>query len=147
MDCGNKQANFYMQGNTGTLHNCIMSSKFKYFLPSLSIQVGTNLPQFLSKLEDDKERKQPFVLLLGEPLSPSQQFLIVERLAIPQSSVIGAVDACFKSFYVLNIEYPKACKSVWEFFQFGCYKMPGNTRSVPAVARSLISVMHAECEV
>lgn len=106
------------------------------------------MPQFLSKLEDDKERKQPFVLLLGELLSPSQIFFIVERLAIPQSSVIGAVDACFKSFFVLNIEYPKACKSVWEFFfQFGCYKLPGNTKSVPALARSLISVVHTQCEV
>ena len=34
---------------------------------------------------------------------PEQAFIIVERQAIPQASLLKVVDMCFKLFYVLDI--------------------------------------------
>ena len=103
-------------------------------------QVGTNLPDYLHGLEKDGGRKQPFVLLLGDKLSPSQVFVIIERTALLQNSVLSAVDACFKAFQILNFEYPPACKPVWEFIQHGCFQLPG-CGSITALTRSLCSAI------
>ncbi|KAJ8048444.1 hypothetical protein HOLleu_00768 [Holothuria leucospilota] len=114
----------------------------------LSFQVGTNIPQYLSLLEADlKEngekalRKQPFVLILGDVLSPTQAFLMAERLAIPHDSTIAAIDACFKAFYVLNVEYPVACRNVWRFLQHGCYQVEGGEKEIIPTVRSLITAV------
>lgn len=74
------------------------------FTPLFYFQVGTNLPEYIHGLEKDGGRKQPFVLLLGDKLAPSQVFVIIERTALPQNSVLNAVDACFKAFQILNFE-------------------------------------------
>lgn len=126
-----------------------ISQKYVLLQLILFFQVGTNIPHFLKLLEEDllknKEnslRKQPFVLVLGDMLSPKQTFLMVERLAIPYGSTIAALDACFKAFYVLNVEYPVACKNTWRFLQHGCYKLEGGEKEIVPTVRSLITAFH-----
>ncbi|XP_064635515.1 uncharacterized protein LOC135492800 isoform X2 [Lineus longissimus] len=60
---------------------------------------------------------QPFVLALGDRTSPTQAFLIIEKNALEYPTLLKAVDACFKAFYVLDIEYPANCIIVWQFIQ------------------------------
>jgi hypothetical protein len=43
--------------------------------------------------------------------------VIVERRAVPCSSMLNAVDICFKMFYVLDINYPWECANSWDFMQ------------------------------
>lgn len=58
----------------------------------------------------------PSVLLLGDSQQcASQVFMILAGQALPQSTLLGAVDVCFKAFYVLDINYPKQCAPAWEF--------------------------------
>lgn len=104
--------------------------------------MGTNLPQYLKELEKAGSRKQPYVLILGDKLNPSQHFLIIERLVLPQSSTTAAIDACFKAFYILNFEYPVACKAVWHFLQHGCYELDSSGNNFSPLVRSLISFIN-----
>ncbi|KAJ8046587.1 hypothetical protein HOLleu_05308 [Holothuria leucospilota] len=88
------------------------SKSFAYFW-----QVGTNLPAYLDQRHGGVQAIQPSVLVLGTRLEPSQSFFIVDGLAIQATSLLKAVDICFKAFYVLDVCYPKKCHTTWEFFQ------------------------------
>ncbi|PIK42603.1 hypothetical protein BSL78_20529 [Apostichopus japonicus] len=97
------------------------------------VQIGTNLPEFLAKVS----QTQPFILIIGENRrNPEQQFVIVERMAMPASSLIKAVDLCFKVFYVLDLNYPWESNNVWDFIQKNIYGLgegKGRLRSTPSV--------------
>lgn len=85
--------------------------------------VGTNIPQFIDEIVENRNRKQPFVLILGDRKQPCQSFVIVEGTALPAADIMEAVDICFKSFYVLDISYPSQCSSSWEFIQQYVFKL------------------------
>ncbi|XP_077098143.1 uncharacterized protein LOC143749595 [Siphateles boraxobius] len=75
--------------------------------------VGTNMVEFLQQ-----SKPFPTVLALGDPQQcASQAFVILAGQALPQSTLLGAVDVCFKAYYVLDINYPKQCAPAWEFLQ------------------------------
>ena len=45
--------------------------------------------------------------------------------ALPQSSLIKALDVCFKTYLILELEYHDKCVGVWEFMAavvFGIHK-------------------------
>ena len=44
------------------------------------------------------------------------------------SSLMKAVDLCFKATYVLDLEYQPACSGTWDFLQCVIYDMKGPTR-------------------
>lgn len=84
-------------------------------------------------LKDNGEKallKQPLVLVLGGILSPMQAFLMAERLTIPHGSTTAAIDACFKAFYFLDVEYPVAGRNVWRLLQHGCYQVEGGEKEI-----------------
>ena len=61
-----------------------------------------NMPQYLKEI-DTKLHPQPFVLSLGSAdLESRNAFVIMEKQAIPQPSVMKAVDVCYKAHYVLD---------------------------------------------
>ena len=108
--------------------NSIKSNKyFLYF------QIGTNMPKYLEEIKNT----QPYVLVLGSLMHPLHFFLIVERKAVEQTSLLKAIDACFKAFYVINVDYPWQCRSTWEYFQKAlfCLEDAGGlkTKTTPAV--------------
>ena len=81
------------------------------------LQIGTNIPDLL----EQTNMEQPFILILGESIvRPEQAFVIVERQAMPQASLLKAVDVCFKLFYVLDIAFPWQSLSTWDFFKKWC---------------------------
>ena len=51
--------------------------------------------------------------------------MILAGQALPQSTLLGAVDVCFKAFYVLDINYPKQCAAAWEFLQQVVFEIEG----------------------
>ena len=55
----------------------------------------------------------------------SQAFLIIDGQALEHSTLLQAVDACFKAFYIFDVKYPKQCENVWEFLQTVVYEIRG----------------------
>ena len=72
---------------------------------------------------DGTRQRQPYILILGRRMEPAQSFVIIDGLAIEAASVIKAVDICFKAFYILDVQYPKECKTTWEFVQKFFFKI------------------------
>ena len=65
-------------------------------------QVGTNMVEYLQQAEASL---YPSVLVLGEPQRcSSQAFVIITGQALPESTLLPAVDVCFKAFYVFDID-------------------------------------------
>ena len=61
-------------------------------------EVGTSLPEYLSRVQAERKKPQPFILTLGTRLLPSQIFLVIEGVAIEHPTLLKTVDACFKAF-------------------------------------------------
>ncbi|CAL8234739.1 unnamed protein product [Arctogadus glacialis] len=92
--------------------------------------IGMNMVDYL--LDAGAARAYPYILILGD--NCSQAFVVFAGKALEQRTLLGAVDICFKIFYVFDIKYPKQCAHVWELFQT-LYKMEGGFGSIaPAVS-------------
>ncbi|XP_038047926.1 uncharacterized protein LOC119722022 [Patiria miniata] len=78
-----------------------------------------NMPQYLKEV-DPKTHPQPFVLSLSSAihLESRNAFIIIEKQAIPQPSILKAVDVCYKAHYILDCEYQGA----WTFFEKCVYQ-------------------------
>ncbi|XP_066528826.1 uncharacterized protein [Hoplias malabaricus] len=85
--------------------------------------VGSNMVEYLRHAKDTREL--PYVLMLGDCSCCSQAFVIISGEALEQSTLLGAVDVCFKAFYVFDLQYPKQCAPVWQFLQTVVYELPG----------------------
>ena len=77
-----------------------------------------------------------FLCLDSEHFSPQQSFVIIERCPILQPSLMADVDYCFKSHYVLDINYQPQCEGAWEFFE-GFFNLSTPTQLVRQWVREL----------
>ena len=67
---------------------------------------------------------QPQVLALGNNISkPEQCFVIINDIVYEMDSIIKSCDICFKSFFVLNVNYPVQCLDPWTFIQRALYRI------------------------
>lgn len=96
-------------------------------------KIGTNIPAYLENVKN----KQPFVLVLGARVKPEQVFVIIEREAIPQDSLLKAVDLCFKCFYVYDIDYPWQTCNSWQFLQSAIFGIEGIAKATSSSVMSL----------
>lgn len=89
------------------------------------------MPEYLRS----QSRSEPFVVVIG-----AQPFTVMQGEALLNTTLLGAVDVCFKSFFVFDIKYPKKCCPVWEFLQSTVYNIPGpESPSVRFLRSSLCS--------
>lgn len=72
----------------------------------------------------------PYALMLGDNQC-FQAFAIINGAALEQSTLLAAVDVCFKAFYVFDINCPKQCSPVWQFPQTVVYGLSG--KATPAI--------------
>ena len=110
------------------------------FFPSLfSFQTGTNIVQYLASTSSCT----PHVLMLGEEHRCSQAFVVINGMASEHPSLLGAVDGCFKAFFVLDVNYPKPCAQVWEFIQTGVFAITGHESNAVKLMRSQLAAMES----
>ncbi|KTF80519.1 hypothetical protein cypCar_00036501 [Cyprinus carpio] len=96
--------------------------------------VGTNMVEFINRPESTKHH--PFVMAMGNGQQISQAFVIINGQALEQSTLLAAVDLCFKAFYVFDMNYPKQCASTWEFMQHVVFQIEGNETSAVRFLRT-----------
>ncbi|XP_041833312.1 uncharacterized protein gramd4a isoform X7 [Melanotaenia boesemani] len=99
--------------------------------------VGTNIVEYLGVAESTKPF--PFILALGDNNQCSQAFVVIGKQALQHSTLLAAVDTCFKLFYIFDINFPKQCAAVWEFLQIVVYKLPGTESSSIRLLRGYLS--------
>ena len=74
-------------------------------------------------VHDHKQSWQPYVIIAGEDLTKIKHaYVCVDRTLYTVSSVLQAVDICFKSFHIFNLIYPIESKHIWLIIQKSFYK-------------------------
>ncbi|XP_063971458.1 uncharacterized protein LOC135158103 [Lytechinus pictus] len=147
IDTGNPQSALHLlplflpPGRTTNKHGkCRISSSEEALRSFIDVQpIGTNLPSYLGEVLEAGDRPQPYVLILGGRLQPSESFVVIEGHSIKTQSVLAAVDVCFKALYTLDINYQRQCATSWEFLQkyvYGIKDGKGKEMTSPGV-RSL----------
>ncbi|XP_011688398.1 PREDICTED: uncharacterized protein LOC105450312 [Wasmannia auropunctata] len=110
--------------------------KDKYWRPSIwdakdSIIKHAVIPGDVTKLREEYVKKckelkltiQPYIFIIGPTLHEiTTCYLCVDDVLYNTSSLIEAVDACFKTFHVLQLQYPTASDHLWLIIQKCIYK-------------------------
>ena len=58
-------------------------------------------------------------------------YVVIGQHVIKHRTLLNAVDACFKMFYVLDVSYSDRCVSVWEFFESVVYGVGKSGKDIP----------------
>lgn len=75
------------------------------------------------KIKNRKEQtNQPFVIIVGNLKSPTE-LVYFDEIKYKVTTVIKAIDICFKIFNVFRCMYPSECGAVWTFIQTYFYKI------------------------
>ncbi|KAJ8049974.1 hypothetical protein HOLleu_02962 [Holothuria leucospilota] len=117
-------------------------------LCTLPLQVGTNLPHYLETCQAERQKTQPYILVLGDRLKPSQTFVVPDGVALEAGTLLKACDICFKAAYILDVHYPKQCQTTWEFIQKYFFQLgdgKGKSITSPGV-RTLRTFLEASVE-
>lgn len=96
--------------------------------------VGTNMVEYLNRAESTKPH--PFVMAMENGRHISQAFVILDGRSLEQSTLLAAVDLCFKAFNIFDMNYPKQCASTWEFLQHVIFQMEGKESSAVRFLRT-----------
>lgn len=74
------------------------------------------------KLSHFRLTVQPFIIIVGASLNQlTHYFVIVDNTFYKVTSLLEAVDTCFKVLITLNAKYPIESAPVWYFIQRGFY--------------------------
>ncbi|XP_023189227.1 uncharacterized protein LOC111608572 [Xiphophorus maculatus] len=99
--------------------------------------IGTNMVEYLGSTATE----HPRVLMLEDRYCCSQAFVVINGTALEYPSLLGAVDGCFKSFFVFDVSYPKSCIQIWDFLQTVIYEIPGNESPPIKLMRAQLEAM------
>lgn len=66
---------------------------------------------------------QPWIVYVGNFLTPTKVFIIVDDIIYTVDSIVTAVDITFKIFYSTHAEYTAHCFNIWLFIQLGFYNL------------------------
>lgn len=79
----------------------------------------------LKEVEEEKlkkslrtgERLQPYMIFIESNGQVTSFYVIINNHFYKVESPLKAIDICFKSFFVFNLNYPTQCQQVWQFIQ------------------------------
>ena len=98
------------------------------------VQVGTSIEEYMEKRKGKAEKSrtplQPQILVLGSSiLDPVSSYVIVsDTIVYCVDAVIEAIDICFKSFYVFELEYPSQALDPWMFIQHMIFNLASSDK-------------------
>ena len=89
---------------------------------------------------------QPQLLLLGHNICrPDQYFIVLNNIVYEVDNLVKAVDLCFKSFFVFNLDYPVQAFDPWSFIQKGLYNITTPYDKIVPRVTDLISKININC--
>lgn len=97
----------------------------------------TELSDRRTRILDRKEREQPLAVIVGKTLGSIEVcYVCINDLRYQVASVLRAIDVTFKSFFALQLDYPKDAAYPWMVVQSRIYGICGETdRIVPPVSK------------
>ena len=93
-----------------------LSIKFNY-LSSLSLQETCDIEEAVQ----NKGQTEPYVLLVGSYMEPTQAFLIIDCQVVCEVTLDDVPLALLSSFFVFNICYTRGCANVYAFLEHSLF--------------------------
>uniref|UniRef100_A0A1I8P1J6 Uncharacterized protein n=1 Tax=Stomoxys calcitrans TaxID=35570 RepID=A0A1I8P1J6_STOCA len=103
-------------GNKNIQRFTVKDSQESFLYVDLSIQ---SLEKHIESLLQRGESIQPFILAVGDSMFSSieQCFVYLDGNLLAFDNFLRALDICFKSFHLFNLQYPKASDPFWTFIE------------------------------
>ncbi|KAJ8735850.1 hypothetical protein PYW07_007470 [Mythimna separata] len=81
-------------------------------------EVAVEITRKRDKLMEMDLQMQPFVIAVVSPnKSITARYIVINNITYEMPTITKAVEACLKAIFVLNAEYPKESRHVWQFVQ------------------------------
>ncbi|XP_022832216.1 uncharacterized protein LOC111360505 isoform X1 [Spodoptera litura] len=81
-------------------------------------EVAVEITRKRDKLMKMDLQMQPFVIAVVSPNeSITARYIVINNITYEMPTITKAVEACLKAIFVLNAEYPKESRHVWQFVQ------------------------------
>lgn len=109
------------------------------------------IPGDVTKLREDyikkcKELKltiQPYVIVVGPTLHEiSTSYVCIDDVLYNTSSTLEAIDVCFKTFHVLQLQYPTASEHLWFIIQKCLYNFVTKWDIIIPSTEHIIKILH-----
>lgn len=91
---------------------------------------------------------QPYIVIIGPSIATIHtRYIVINNvkysstsdIRYESTSIIVAVDTCFKILFALNAEYPSESSNIWYFIQKGLYKLTTKYDKVYTSVNSLMT--------
>lgn len=85
---------------------------------------------------------QPYIIVVGPTLADISSFFVsIDKVLYNVTSVLKAIDTCFKIFHVFNVQYPAASDHIWILMQRKLYKFITKYDKTPPYILEIINVL------
>ncbi|KAF7995283.1 hypothetical protein HCN44_004755 [Aphidius gifuensis] len=92
--------------------------------------------------EENKIPIQPLPVIVGESLTKiDKYYVIINDIKYEAISTLDAIDSAFKSFYSLQLDFPKISENIWILLQHRIYRITGETDKNKPELKRLINQM------
>ncbi|XP_039302876.1 uncharacterized protein LOC120357141 [Solenopsis invicta] len=97
-----------------------------------SIVLHAKVPGDISRIQDNKIKRaerlgltiQPYIIVVGPNLIEINGFYVcIDKVLYQVSTALKAVDLCFKTFHVFDVNYPPESEHIWYIVQLCLYKI------------------------
>lgn len=108
-------------GKNKTKKYTILDSQTAFLMLAPTVESSV---EKINTLSDKGLPVQPFIVIIGELLQkPTEILVYYNTIKYKVSTVVKAVDICFKIFQVFDYIYPPAASAVWLFIQSYFYNI------------------------
>ena len=92
---------------------CLIYYNQSSFVPSAYMQGRTNV----TKMVEEIEQPQPYILVIGDSGSEWQAFLITDKKVVTEVPFENTPLTLMSAFFVYNICYPNGCTNFYTFME------------------------------
>lgn len=82
---------------------------------------------------------QPYIIIVGDLKKVSEVYVCLDDTLYVIDSVLKAIDVCFKSFFVFQLEYPFDSQHIWLLMQKGMYNISTKYDPILSFTEDIIS--------
>ncbi|XP_075157317.1 uncharacterized protein LOC142230560 isoform X2 [Haematobia irritans] len=105
-----------------------------------TLELNSKVKHLIDTLYLQKETLQPIICCVGKSVfSITHCFVYYGSVFYKLNGILTCVDIAFKTFNVLNIHYPRHCKTVWSFLQYHFYGIKLKNEEKTSVLTSFLA--------
>lgn len=104
---------------------------------TLTVSQAADIDKVLTEKREEcftnKITLQPLIVAVGEEFHYKRYYVVLDDVKYEFQSYLEAINFCFKLIYVLNLQYPPQCQSVWIFIQKFFFNVHESDQKNPVV--------------